>query len=404
MSIFNKAIREIEPFSNGIKEISEISKNASCISGFSFLEDRIIKEHCDIIDESVRRTEKEYDNRKLYEPIIKKQLLESQILNKLNSLNCSGRDILFKEILFEIFEKSLHLDEDFISENYENLKFVTNKYIDDNGGYKLLENAINKTGSPILKSIYSLCEATAKRTCKRKIKECNSDVDRENSLNILNFDLDDEEKEDFDLDKTKLGIDELSDLVKSKVLTVVQDEKQRQEKEESLIKDIEDDISNKISNDDNQTEENVKEALNKLLINKKPIEETTLFNALLRHSYKELLESIASLTPGFNDNIEKDKQRVDDFKFKTTNSDVSSNDKIYYSTNDVSKGEYNLNKEVEQTGPDEGFVKDEEYSINMDLVLAEAITKYTLMELLYTIQLEQYSHDTIRKISEKLIH
>jgi len=391
MSIFNKTERQIEPFSTGIKEISDASKKANSISIFNFLENRIIREHCDIIDDSAKKSEELYNKKKSYEPIVKRQLLESQILNRIDSISHTGKDIIFKDIIFEMFRKSLYIDESFIMENYENLKYVTDKYINDNGGYKLLESSINRTNSPILKSIQVLCETTTKRTCKRKIKECGNSVDKENDLNILNFELNDDEKETFDLNKTKLGIDELSDLVKNKVLTVVQDEKARQEKEENLIKDIEDDISDKLGDNDNPDDNNVKETLNKIIINKSPIEETTLFNALLRHSYKEVLESIASLIPGFTEQEREDKRRYNDFKVRTTSKDVSN-------------GEYNLDEEVNQTKPDEGFIKDEEYDINMDLVLAEAITKYTLMELLYTIQLEQYSHDTVRKISEKLIH
>ena len=393
MSIFNKAERKVEPFSIGIKESSDISKKANNMCVFDFLENRIIHEHCELINNRAKKSEELFNQRKSYEPVVKRQILESQILNKIDSLSRTGKDIIFKEILFELFKKSLHIDDKFIMENYENLKFVTDKYIDNNGGYKLLENSIIKTDSPILKSIRSLCETTTKRTCKRKIKECNSNADKENSLNILNFELDDEEKETFDLDKSKLGIDELSNLVKNKVLTVVQDEKQRQEKEEELIKDIEDDVSDKLADTDGNTpnEQDVKECLNKIIVNKNPIEETTLFNALLRHSYKEILESISSLIPGFADEEKREKEYYDDFKVRTT-------------TKDVSKGEYSLEDEINQTKPDEGFIKDEEYNINMDLVLAEAITKYTLMELLYTVQLEQYSHDTIRKISEKLIH
>ena len=45
-----------------------------------------------------------------------------------------------------------------------------------------------------------------------------------------------------------------------------------------------------------------------------------------------------------------------------------------------------------------------EVDIDMDLILAEAITKYTLMELAYTIKLEDYSSETVRKISQKLLN
>ena len=42
--------------------------------------------------------------------------------------------------------------------------------------------------------------------------------------------------------------------------------------------------------------------------------------------------------------------------------------------------------------------------IDMDLVLVEAITKYTLMETLYTLKLEDYSYNNIVKLTRKLVN
>jgi hypothetical protein len=333
-------------------------------------------EHCESIDHKAALSEQAYDNKQQIKKVANKQLFESQLFNKISQLGKEGKLTIFKELVYEAFSNALYLDQEFIVENYQNLKNLTDSYIDENGGYQLLESSIEKTKSPLLKKIASLCEATSQCVCKRKFKQTEEECD----LNTLNFDLDDEEQDSFNYEKGKIGIDQLSDMVKNKVLTVVQDEKTRQQEEDDLYSEIE----NELTEDENATDEkSVNEALNKIVTNKNPIEESTLFNALLRHSYKELLENQA----------------------------VKDNNDEVLSDQEKKKEEYNINAKpngidvnMDDVGADDSLTDDSELELDMDLVLAEALTKYTLMETLYTLQLKEYDVMEVQKLIQQFLN
>jgi hypothetical protein len=122
-----------------------------------------------------------------------------------------------------------------------------------------------------------------------------------------------------------------------------------------------------------------------MIIKDIPVEESTLFNSLFRHSYKEVLESIASDQSDFGNSDDDDPA---DYDVNATKKDIE--DSEY-------EGDDDITDEAERHG---GVESD----IDMDLILAESITKYTLMELCYTIQLENYKYEDIQKISQKLLN
>ena len=186
---------------------------------------------------------------------------------------------------------------------------------------------------------------------------------------------------------------------KKKVLTVVQDEKNRQAKENELISAIED----QISSDDTATDEkSINEALNKIKISQNPIEEVTLFNALMRHSYKQLLIQENVATTATDDRVNNDSDNKD-FTVNTDEDDIDGTnyDLVNFRLSRI--GEYNLADEYREADPQPSFIDRDEFEIDMDMVLAEALTKYTLIEMCHTIQLEKYDHAAIKKLSQKLI-
>lgn len=398
-SIFKGFNNKVEKHSFGINEVNQYNRVSNGSAARDYLNNKAILEHCNEIEESAKRSEKAFEDRQKLSKVTLKGLTESQSIIVLNKINDEGKTSLFKDIIYEMFNKSLILDEDFILENAQNIKALTDNYIDSNGGFKLLENAIKRSKSPFLQSVKKLCESTSIKVGKRKlklIKEADSAVD---DVNSLTFDLDDDEDTEFNYDKKELGIDDLSDLVKQKVLTVVQDEKQRETEQEELYSDIEDQIQN---DDKVTTEEAAKEALSKIQIKQNPVEETTLFNALVRHSYKEVLENVAVNT-NTNDAVEKDAKDASDYKVNTDEDDITIDEQKDFTTEDIKDSEYSLDDEMQDTDPDFDDGDDDEEEIDMDLVLTEAITKYTLMELAYTIQLESYSIDNVKKICQSLL-
>lgn len=300
------------------------------------------------------------EDQKRREGVLKRAMLESQIYNAVNTFNKDCKTFLFKKLLTEVYAKSLIIDDDFVNEHFNDVANAVSNYVDENGGFGLLENAVSRTNSKLLARIKSICEKCAAKVSARKIKETTECGD----VKHLNFDLTDDEQDEFDKMKSDISPDEIADLVKDKVLTVVKDEKQRQQAEDELKADIE----NEIREDDTVVdEETAKEALNRIVVNSNGLEETTLFNALFRRACGEfIVESLSSVS-----NSEDD--------IDTTVDDITSDD-----------------------GPsdDENTVQSE---LDMDTVLGEAIARYTLMELAYTLKLEDYKPEELRQYAVKLI-
>lgn len=294
------------------------------------------------------------------EGVLKRNMLESQVYNAVGRFNTECKTYLFKKILTEVYAKSLIIDDDFVQEHFNDVATAVSKYVDENGGFKLLENAVTRTNSKLLGYIKTVCEKCAAKVSARKIKETTECGD----VKHLNFDLNPDEQNEFDNMKSEINPDEIADLVKDKVLTVIKDEKQRQQDEDELKAEIE----NEIRDDETVVdEETAKESLNRIVANRNGLEETTLFNAIFRHACGELLiESLATNNHNTDDDVD------------TTTDDIAS-----------------------QSAADDDNVEHSE--LNMDAVLSEAIAKYTLMEMAYTLKLEDYKPEELRQLAVNMI-
>lgn len=360
----------------GITKLSDHHNVTTSVASHDYLQKRALLEHYNAIDRQASVAETNFKMQEDMNKITMHKLLESQIPNLINEVNKMGRNILFKEIMFEMFSKSLVLDEDFVTAQEENLRALVEAYVDGKGGYQLLETACAKSNSPFLKSIKTLCESTANKVSRRKLAETQSG---ELDTSALKFELNEEEKAEFDYNKEKINVDQLAELVKKKVLTVVQDEKSRQAQEEELYRDLEEQTS---------SEETVEESIKRSFIKNTPVEESTIFNSILRHSMKEVItESVAAnhnsqLANNLDDDFENDDYNVD-----ANEDDVSINDYKDTSISDEAKAHGSVQSDID-----------------MDLILAESITKYTFMELNYTIQLENYTYADLQSISQQMLN
>jgi hypothetical protein len=313
--------------------------------------------------------------KKAYVPVAEAAIRESQMYNKFASYSSDLKAHLLKDVILEMFTNSLLLDDEFVHEHSANFDIVIGKYITENGGFKLIENAVNRTGSELLKRMKTVCETTASKVAERKMKESIE----YNDPSVLNFDMTSEEEKEFKNGKDTLNPDEISDLVKDKVLTVVKDEKNRQAKEDEIKEEIE----NELKDDESVTDVNsAKEAVDRILANNMKLEETTLFNALLRNSCNEyLIEGVAS--------------NVSDFNTESDSDDMSYSAPFSASIEDELKDDL-----------DEDAASKEACGSNkttMETAFADAIAQYTLMELMYTLKIEDYTYENIRKVSNKLI-
>lgn len=386
-NIFENANLGVQANSFTIKSDNPMSTVSDATLANNRLREMKIAEENARIQDRIDNIENEHDKKSIAEKIVRKSVMEAQLPIKINDISVQGKNFLFKEILFELFNKSLVVDDYFLEENSTAIKFVTDKYIDDNGGFKLLENAIRTTDSNLLKKIKSICESTANKVCDKKIKEFHECGDSD----CLKFKLEADDKEEFDYCKGELNIDKISELVKDKVLTVIQDEKNREEEEHKIIEEIEEDLT---ENEDVKDDETLDEAFNRIIIGKTPVREATLFNALFRSSYKEALTENVAIQSTDHKKVEDDRDFSETYDTNATIKNIMK-DNLEDGEHDIEEDEINTNLTLESALPSE---------INMDMILVEAITKYTLMEMLYTLKLENYSRENIAKLTHKLVN
>lgn len=367
---FSSANRAVETYSFNKTNTRKIDSMSDSAAANSALRKIKAQEQEAIMESEMLKHEAHNYYNKLNEGVVNRYVKDSQMINNINKISNTAKEYILKDILFEVFYNSLLMDEDFLRENTHYIKHLTDKYIDDNGGFKVLDNAIkNSIDDTLLKKIKSVCESVAQKVCSRKLedsKECKH-------VDLIDFDMNNEEKDMLDYSKKdNLNIDRISELVKNKVLTVVKDEKTRQEQAHELIENIENDLK---ENENVTDEKSLNESMNKIVLNKSVVENSTLFDALFRDSYQEYILENVAITSTDKQNIDEDHQMSRNYDTEMDIEDALNND-----------------DQVEDT------------EVDMDLILTEAITKYTLMETLYTLGFENYSYDNIRKLTERILN
>lgn len=358
-NIFANANTTVVPAYKAKPVARHIDLMSDTLASRAYLERKAQREQEEADEIALEAVQKRDNEQYLQSFVFERQARESQLSNAIETFSKKTKSYLLKSILCELYSKSLVHDKDFVTEHSRDIGKLISDYVDENGGFSLIEEAAKKTKSKLLTKIKDTCNKTANKVCKRKIKEATEC----NDPNCLMFDLTDEEQKEFEYNKNEISPDEIADLVKSKVLTVVKDEKARQEKEDELKKDIEEELA---ESDEVTDEETAKEAVNRILTNKSPVEETTLFNALLRNCCMAMIA----------EKFEEAPNTIDD-------TDTTEDDMMV-------------------SGPiDQG--REMQGELDMDTVLSEALAQYTLMEMLYTLRIEDYSHENIKKLTHKLI-
>ena len=189
------------------------------------------------------------------------------------------KEELIKDFISEICTESLLIDENAVIENFKNIVEMVEHKVDELGGFEGIKQIAETYKNPILLSMVSVCEATAKKVGERNAKEakgCGSKV---------NFGLNKVELEEYDYRKKDMGSETIVNTIKDKVLQVVQDE-QKMNSDKQMIMD---DIQNKVSELNGPVEEAMK-----FIFEGAGIEEDTLFNSIMRRQYKQLLETNSS--------------------------------------------------------------------------------------------------------------
>lgn len=371
MNIFENTERSVSSYSFNKKTLRQIDVVSESFVSNSALRRIDAEEKAKKEEAELEREEKREEENERVAKVVNASMTESRIIMRANQITATAKTELFKDILFEVFYNALLIDSDFLKEHALGIRALTDDYVEKQGGFNKLVESSEKTSSILLKKMRELCESTANGVCKRKIKE----MQECGNPNLITFDLTEKEKEKFDYNKQELDIDKIAKLVKDKVLTVIRDDKKREMDNAKILSKIEEELKN----DETVVDEaSLQEAVNRMIINKDPIETTTLFNALCRSTYRDILTENVAIQSSDKDNIDDSHERARSYDPNATINDINDDD--------------SEDKDIDNV------------EINMDIVLTEAITKYTLMEMLYTLKLENYTREDVRKLSESLVN
>lgn len=299
-------------------------------------------------EENERKLQEDEHNQKVAENanlLAAAASIDGYIMNLSTKLYMEGKEVLFKDIMTNIYLESVYLDDEFKLENAGNLKEVMADYLDKNGGFTILETACKKSNNKVLKNMKNVIEGCARTAALRKTKELQEACTGKNrgakALEVMNqkhsFDLNDDELVEYNKTREKLSEDEIINLVRDKVLDVVKDESERQRDIEAFEQELEDKVQELGT-------EKEKAALKESVMhsmNHGTFVDTSLFESINVSTMKEMMDELKN--------------------------------------NDV------------------------EESVNMDLVMAESIAKYTLLEVMNTLCLESFSRADVERLCMQLI-
>ena len=289
MSIFENANRKVEKHNYGMN--SKFNKFGSRIIDLPEKQEPVTEDITakiiqgpDTVKPELSPGEKSYRETRVQNAI--NYNTKSNIMKNMHSEILNG---VLENVIGSIYYDALYLDDDFKEYNSAAITESVHDFLNERGGYKYIQEAYDRTKSPLLKSIMDICEETACAVSQRKIKECNEKANNKQSLDDIKiFDMTNDEKEKLNYDKDSLGIDKISSVIKDKILNVVKDEKKREAEHVELIEEIE----NQLSEDETVNDEKaIAEALSSIFIQNSNLEEGTLFNSMLRKNYKNVIES-----------------------------------------------------------------------------------------------------------------
>ena len=208
---------------------------------------------------------------------------------------------LFCNILHHICLEALTIDEEPMYENMEKIADSIDEQFNSLGGLDVIKEQTKTSNNELIKRMIAVCEDTAKKVADRNLKECDS-------ADEFKFELNDEEKDDFDYNKDSINIDAIANKIKDKIIKVVSDEKKANTKKTEIMDEIKDKL------DEDEVEDEAATEAMEFVFNQK-IETTTLFEALMRDCYKITLETPEKTFYGsyVKENLEEDET---EYKFK----------------------------------------------------------------------------------------
>lgn len=328
-------------------------------------------DHCEDIEQSNTSYQAATESYKLgVDNRVQRSTNERLKAKAVDRIYMEGKNVLFKDFFSTLVVESLVFDEDALRERESAIRTVVEAYIEEEGGFEFLTEAISKHPEIVfLQTMKEVCESTAKKVSQRKRREMEKNPDLDPSS--INFTLDEDEKKDYEYKKEEASLPEISELVKNKVLTVVKDEKQRAKEQKDMQEAIEAEVSAELESeeDGDVTTENFQVLLESRIIDKPLREESTLYDSIMRNTFMNVVKE----------------SKGQGLKPKS----VSHTDEYFETKNDFINSQMN-----------DGVEDD----LDLDLILAESLLQHTIMECAYTIGLTDYSRKDLQKISQALLN
>lgn len=336
----------------------------------------------DVRLESYEHQNQEYDNmQRLAMSASSKTFHQSYLPNLSNKIYMEGLEVIFKDIISNIYLESLYLDDDFKNTQKDGLVAFVYEYVDENGGYSILKNALNSNPTPLLNKIKAVCEGCSRTSAQRKVQGLKEACNNGNSASEImegqhKFEMNDDEIKDYLSKRDNLSQDEIAEFVKAKVLDVIKDEKQRQVKEEEFEEKLNQEIDSLNIEDDEKKEKAkqvAKEGFN-MKYNKNKYVDMTLFEAIQCATMKEAINA-AHIVQCNDINDEGELGQTDDDEHE----------------------DHQLPEDDDDILGEDDIIK--ENSIDMDVILAESISKYTMLEVFNTLKLKKFTRENVMKMT-----
>lgn len=356
---------KVTKHSYGISGRSSLGKTSNGIDAREYMASKMKREQQAVLEASIQERDNVVKQVGLIENVNARRIGDKQASFIIGDMTKAGRDYAFKYAMGVIFENCLLLDDYYVKENSTKIRGVMESYIDNNGGITLLENALKTNKTRFLTMLMEACNKTASKCAKRKLKE----AQEAGQTQGIKFDITDEEREELDTEIQAMDVEQLSSVVKDKVLTVIKEEKERAQQREEFERDLADGVEDAI----------VKEQTFRVHNNYCSAKDT-LFNAFMTESYKDVLESVVQFDFDSCDEVDEiglDSDEVDyDDNSAHSLSELNRN-------NDISTSKFKGSDNFREI-PDE---YDESLSLG-DMEEEEALTESEIEEFLSLVQEE----------------
>lgn len=330
-------------------------------------------------------------------------------------------EIILREYFTALVTNSLVWDQDAITENMQGIRYGCHKYISAIGGMNAVKEAAIKNKSVYLEHLYNVCMEAGKKVAKHKTEKLKKKIKPENVQDQkIDFVIDTADQDDINKKIKDLDIDNLSEMVKDKVLDVVKDEQECQEKDDAFIQDLKTSIQTlngqtDLSAEDNDTPadntnangdtpdndgadygqgvddteadtaaEGTTESFAKYAYKGKVDVLPSLFRSMVVRSMKTALKE-HMVREGTSHTMTAKRNGEDDDPLENTIRNQPTNLNIY----DIylNDGGEDLSYIDFVKNSDENAIAGDDTSIDNDEVLAEAIGMYTILECANTIKL-----------------